>query len=244
MKRQMKWLLMGVLLASLLAACAAPTPQVIEKEVVVEKPVEVARYVCGFCEKEFGTLSELQTHMQTVHPSSERRPVPVAIQVSSIKTKEQLESRANELIKRGLVASVKADLETVGCDYLKELADQGFDIQIPIAANIEGATYEQELATTRERKEALEKCLGKPLRSYGAVSRFSIDGHSSQILDELGAKYIWVSARYEKMPCYTLEPYQEPGPNFVRVLMQSRCLYKPMGVDRLDQTLLAMTGST
>ncbi len=39
MKKQVNWLLVGVLLASFLAGCAAPTPQVIEKEVVVEKPV-------------------------------------------------------------------------------------------------------------------------------------------------------------------------------------------------------------
>ena len=239
MKRQMKWLLMGVLLASLLAACAAPTPQVIEKEVVVEKEVPVTVEVVKEVAVEVTRVIE-------VPAAKEERPVPVAIQVSSINTKEQLERRADELIKRGLVASVKAttDLEVIGCDYLKELASQGFDIQIPIAANEEGATYEQELAMTRERKEALEKCLGTPVRSYGAVSRFSIDEHSAGILDELGAKYIWVSARYEKMPCYTLEPYKEPGHNFVRVLMQSRCLYKPVGVDRLDQTLLAMTGST
>jgi len=41
MKRPMNWLLAGVLLASLLAGCATPTPQVIEKEVVVEKEVPV-----------------------------------------------------------------------------------------------------------------------------------------------------------------------------------------------------------
>lgn len=55
MKRPMNWLLVGVLLASFLAGCATPTPQVIEKEVVVEKEVPVTVVV----EKEVAVEKEV-----------------------------------------------------------------------------------------------------------------------------------------------------------------------------------------
>jgi hypothetical protein len=46
MKKVLRWLMLGVLLTAVLAGCAAPAPEVIEKEVevtrVVEKEVEVS----------------------------------------------------------------------------------------------------------------------------------------------------------------------------------------------------------
>ena len=72
MKRPMNWLLVGVLLASFLAGCATPTPQVIEKEVVVEKEVPVTVVV----EKE--VVKEVPVEVTRVVEKVVEVPAPVS----------------------------------------------------------------------------------------------------------------------------------------------------------------------
>ena len=108
---------------------------------------------------------------------------------------------------------------------------------------VQRSCYEEELEYARAEKQRMEDCIGKTVLGFYGGSRFNKgDQYAPDILDEIGAKYFLTSARYETLPCYALEPYQEPGHNYIRLPMQSRCVYN-VGVDEFDQACLAMSGS-
>ncbi len=173
----------------------------------------------------------------------EKEPIPVVVQISSITKKEQLVRRIDELKARGLISSVKAGLDVVDCDYLKQLANEGFEIMGTVPWQ-ENDTYEEQLSKTLAKKQALEACIGKPIVGFSPEGGKFNRGNQNTfpVLREIGAKYVHTSARYETLPCYALEPYQVPEYNFVRVPMQSRCLWN-VGANELDQTTLDMNGS-
>lgn len=182
---------------------------------------------------------------QTPSAEPKKERIPIVLQISSVQAKEQVERRMNEVTKRGFGATVNASPEVVGCDYLKELSDKGFDIMgsvVTFGFGEEGANYEEQLAKTKEQKQAIEACIGKPVAGFTGGRQFRHDQYTWQILDEIGARYFQNSTRYEKLPCYALEPYKMEGHDFIIAPMQSRCVWN-VGVSELDQTCLAMSGS-
>jgi prophage tail gpP-like protein len=80
MKRLLYWLMLGVLLAGILAGCAAPAPEVIEKEVEVTRVVEV--------EKEVEVPAEVQT-WELVSPAGALNiePLELASRISTLEGK-------------------------------------------------------------------------------------------------------------------------------------------------------------
>lgn len=171
------------------------------------------------------------------------KPIPIVFQLSNADNKAQLERRVNEFTKRGFVATVKAEPAKVSGDYLKALSDKGFEIMGEVAVEPKN-TYEQQLGKTLEAKKAIETYTGKPVLGWSASgSRFNRgDEYTANVLDAIGARWQHISARYEKMPCYALEPYQAPGHKFVIVNVQSRCVYNITG-DPFNQDNMAMSGS-
>lgn len=169
--------------------------------------------------------------------------IPVVIELSSIGDEEQLARRAEEVKKRGFVASVSAGLDAVDGQYLKGLAESGFEIMGPVPWQ-ENDTYARQLDDTLAAKQALEAACGQPVAGFSPTgSRFNRGNeHTYAVLEAIGAKYILQSARYEKLPASALEPYPVPGYSFYCIPMQSRGLYNP-AAGSFDQTVLAMSGS-
>ena len=218
----------------------------VPKEVPVEvtKEVEVPKYVCAYCGEEFATLSELQAHAEVEHPWKEKKPIPVALYISSIQAKDQLARRVDEFVKRGFTnATVKVDeIEVVGADYLREVADMGFEIALPFAGFEGTVTYEEGLALMSDRKKLFEDCVGKPVVG-GSRSRFAYDPHTWDVMEAIGGRWYLTAAKYEKFPNLALEPYKMPGyDSIVRVPMQAVGTWNRDG-DVLDPLGKAYGGS-
>lgn len=170
-------------------------------------------------------------------------PVPVVVELSSIEAQEQLTRRVDEMRARGFIGSVDSGLDVVDGSYLKQLAIDGFEIMCQVPWQ-EDDTYEQQLQRTFQIKQSLEAAIGQDVVGFSPDgSRFNRGNvHTYPVLQEIGAKYILQSARYEKLTCYALEPYKASDYDFFIVPMQSRCVYN-VGENEFDQTTLAMSGS-
>jgi len=243
----------GLAASSLLAACApAPTPQVIKETVpavketvvvketvpaaketvVVKETVQVTQYACPWCTKVFGTLAALKDHTYTQHAwnanAKLRSPIPVAITISSINEKAQLEKRVNECAKRGFEVSIRTEPSVVGGTYLRQLADAGYEINLSFSGLENYPTYEAGLKFISDAKKGIEDVIGKPLLGGGA-SRFAYQRYTFDILDALGFKWYRTSYAYETLPGLATWPYRMPGHNFVRIPVQAICGWNPGG---------------
>lgn len=244
----------GALATASLLAGYAPTyaaTQVVQQTVPIAQEAVPAqqtqattKLACLWCSLQFNDRKGLEAHVAAAHPGKGFGPIPVAINISSIDTKEQLKRRVDELVKRNFIVTLGAGgvIDQVGGDYIKELAKAGFDISVPAKVDTT-LSLEEKLAQTKKAKQALELLLGTPVKSFASASKFAIDKDTTAIIGQLGGGYIHVSSRTARFPDCALEPVQEPGfDGVVRCYQQSRGLYNK-GSDLLVQDVLAMSGS-
>lgn len=188
----------------------------------------------------FGLLSGCAGEKTKV---GKKEPIPVVVQLSSVTKKEQLERRVNEMLKRGFYVTVQPTLDVVGCDYIKNLSDKGFEIMLRYPFQEMKGTYQEQLDYALREKQLMENCIGKKVRGFYGGTRFNRGNqYTDDIMDEIGAKYYLAYANYEKLPCYALEPYKVPGHKFIRLPMQIRCVFN-VGAHELDPKTLAVDGA-
>jgi hypothetical protein len=169
-----------------------------------------------------------ETPQDTVKWAS-RTPIPVALEFGSIENRDELEKRINEAAKRGFGASARVEeISAVGADYLKEISDAGFEVELSFNDFENTTTYEEGLSLMTDRKKQFEDVIGRPVWG-GGRSRFMYDTYTWNVMDALGLKWYMTDAAFEKFPYLASRPYRMPGHNFVRVPVQKPGLWNVDG---------------
>lgn len=152
-------------------------------------------------------------HLWNNTNSPARKPIPFGITIGNFVDEPGLKRRIDEMVKRGWRCDLEANFN-VPNSYLRQLANDGFEFEIDCAGMDTVKSKAEAVKLIGDVKKQMEDATGKPVRNARRAGSRR-DEYTYDALDELGIKIYHLAQINMVFPYQAVNPYRQPGHNFV-----------------------------